>query len=137
MSGVTDATWNATFFAAGLRVDSSATASYSGALAARGKGKVTWSKRYKALGAGAFHFTGINNYALTANGTGTSDYSQIALGAAGNAFAGATINDNDPLAYELYFGVQTPPLSGTGVFGIPIVRDLLSRVGGKSSGSPT
>ena len=120
ISGASNATWNATFFGAGLRVDPTATLGYSGALAARGKGKVTWSKRYKALGAGAFHYTGVNNYALGADGTGTVDYSQVALGAAGNAFAGATINANDPLAYEIYLGVQTPSLSGAGVFLNPL-----------------
>ncbi|MEO8596114.1 MAG: hypothetical protein ABI759_22535 [Candidatus Solibacter sp.] len=120
MAGVSNATWNATFFAAGLRVDPTATAGYAGALAARGKAKLTWTKRYKALGTGAFHYTGVNNYALTADGTGTVDYSQVALGDAGNAFVGATISVNDPLAYEIYFGVQTPALSGTGVFLNPL-----------------
>ena len=120
ITGASNATWNATYFGAGLRVDPTATQSYSGALAARGKGKVTWSKRYKALGAGAFHYTGVNNYSLAADGTGTVDFSQVALGAAGNAFAGATINASDPLAYEIYFGVQTPSLTGTGVFLNPL-----------------
>src|SRR5204862_8148734 len=84
------------------------------------KGKVTWSKRYKALGAGAFHYTGINSYALTPDGTGTVDFSRVALGAGGNAFTGATINADDPLAYEIYFGVQVPALTGTGVFLNPL-----------------
>ena len=108
VSGATNATWNATFWGAGLRVDPSAVAGYSGALAARGQGKLTWSKRFKALGAGAFDFTGINAYALGADGTGTVDFTQVALGAAGKAFAGAAINQNDPGAYEIYFGVQAP-----------------------------
>ena len=69
VSGATNATWNATFWGAGLRVDFSAVSGYSGALAARGQGKLTWSKRFKALGAGAFDYTGINSYALGADGT--------------------------------------------------------------------
>ncbi len=120
VSGGTNATWNATFWGAGLRVDSSAVSGYSGALSAGGKGKLTWTKRFKALGAGAFDYTGTNSYTLTADGTGTVDLTQIAVGAAGKAFAGAAINPTDPGAYEIYFGVQTPALSGTGVFLNPL-----------------
>jgi uncharacterized protein (TIGR03437 family) len=120
VSGGTNASWNATFWGAGLRVDASAVSGYSGALSAGGKGKLTWSKRFKALGAGAFDYTGTNSYALTADGTGTVDLTQIAVGAAGKAFAGAAISPTDPAAYEIYFGVQTPALSGTGVFLNPL-----------------
>ncbi|MEO8370344.1 MAG: hypothetical protein ABI806_14260, partial [Candidatus Solibacter sp.] len=120
LAGASSASWNSTYFAAGLRVDATSTLGYSGALAARGKGKVTWTKRYKAQGAGAFHYTGTNNYALTADGTGTVDFSRVALGDAGNAFTGATIHADDPLAYEIYFGVQVPSLTGTGVFLNPL-----------------
>jgi uncharacterized protein (TIGR03437 family) len=122
VSGATNATWSATFWGAGLRVDPSAVAGYSGAVAARGQGKLTWSKRFKALGSGAFDFTGINAYTLGADGTGTGtvDFTQVSLGAAGKAFAGAAINLNDPGAYEIYFGVQTPALAATGVFLNPL-----------------
>jgi uncharacterized protein (TIGR03437 family) len=122
MSGATNATWNSAnpFWGAGLRVDFTAVSSYSGALAARGQGKLTWSKRFKALGAGVFDYTGINSYSLTADGTGTVDLTRIALGAGGKAFAGAAINPTDSGAYEIYFGVQSPPLTGTGVFLSPL-----------------
>jgi uncharacterized protein (TIGR03437 family) len=120
LSGGTNATWNATFWGAGLRVDSSAVSGYSGALSAGGTGKLTWAKRFKALGAGAFDYTGTNSYALTADGTGTVDLTQIALGAAGKAFIGAAINPTDPTAYEIYFGVQTPALTGPNVFLNPL-----------------
>ena len=120
LSGATNSTWNATYWGAGLRVDSSAVAEYSGALAARGQGKLTWAKRFKALGAGVFDYTGVNSYALGADGTGTVDLTQVALGAAGTAFAGAAISSTDPGAYEIYFGVQVPALTGTGVFLNPL-----------------
>jgi uncharacterized protein (TIGR03437 family) len=118
LANATNATWNASvpFWGAGLRVDPTAVAAYSGALAARGQGKVAWSKRFKALGAGAFDYTGVNSYALGADGTGTVDLTQVALGAAGTAFAGAAINTADSGAYEIYFGVQAPTLTGSGVF---------------------
>jgi uncharacterized protein (TIGR03437 family) len=122
VSGATNATWNAAgpFWGAGLRVDPSAVSGYSGALAARGQGKLTWSKRFKALGAGAFDYTGVNSYALGADGTGTVDLTQVSLGGAGKAFVGAAINTTDPGAYEIYFGVQAPTLTGTGVFLNPL-----------------
>jgi hypothetical protein len=120
LSGATNATWNATYWGAGLRVDSSAVAAYSGALAAGGQRKVTWTKRFKALGAGVIDYTGINSYDLGADGTGTSDYTHVALGAGRQAFTGAAINANDPGAYEIYFGAQTTALAGTGVFLNPL-----------------
>jgi len=123
ISGATNATWNADFWGAGLRVDPSAVAGYSGALAARGQGKLTWSKRIKALsadGKGTVDFTGINAYTLGTDGTGTADFTEVALGGAGKAFAGAAISPNDPGAYEIYFGVQAPAPTGTGVLLSPL-----------------
>jgi uncharacterized protein (TIGR03437 family) len=123
VSGATNVTWKADdpFWGAGLRVDFSAVSGYSGALAARGTGKLTWTKRFKALGAGAFDYTGINSYALSSpDGTGTVDFTQIALGAAGQAFVGAAISTADSGAYEIYFGVLTRPQTGTGVFLKPL-----------------
>ncbi len=122
LSGATNARWNSPtpVWGAGLRVDFSAVSGYSGSLAARGQGKLTWSKRFKAFGAGAFDYTGVNSYSLTADGTGTVDLTRIALGAGGKAFAGAAINPTDSGAYEIYFGVQSPTVTGTGVFLSPL-----------------
>ncbi len=120
LSAATNSTWNATFFGAGLRVDSTAVAGYAGALSARGQGTLTWTKRFKAMSAGAFDFTGVNAYTLTADGTGSVDLTSIAVGAADKVFVGASISLTDPGAYELYFGVQVPSLSGAGVFLNPL-----------------
>jgi uncharacterized protein (TIGR03437 family) len=122
VANATNATWNAAdpFWGAGLRVDLSAVSGYSGALAARGTGKLTWTKRFKAMGAGAFDYTGINSYALIADGTGTVDFTQVALGGSGKAFVGAAISTVDSGAYEIYFGVQAPSLTGNGAFLNPL-----------------
>jgi uncharacterized protein (TIGR03437 family) len=120
ISGATNGSWNATFWGAGLRVDPGAVSGYAGALAARGQGKLTWTKRFKALGAGTFDFTGINSYTLEADGSGTAELTQVSLGGGGKAFTGAAIHANDPGAYEIYFGVQAPALAGTGVFLNPL-----------------
>jgi uncharacterized protein (TIGR03437 family) len=134
LSGATNSSWNGTYWGAGLRVDSSAVSGYSGAVAARGQGKLTWSKRFKAMIVGAFDYTGINSYALGADGTGTADFTQVALGAAGKAFVGAAINSNDPGAYEIYFGVQAPALAGSGVFLNPL--GVLNAASSAPAGNP-
>src|ERR1039458_8357845 len=120
LSGATNSSWNATFFGAGLRVDSTAFAGYSGSLAARGQGTITWTKRFNAMGVGAFDFTGINGYTLSADGTGNVDLTNIAVGGGDHAFVGASISLTDPNAYEIYFGIQIPSLSGSGVFLNPL-----------------
>jgi uncharacterized protein (TIGR03437 family) len=116
VSSATNATWSDRFWGAGLRLDPTAVLGYSGSVAAVGTGKLTWTKRIKALGASAFDFTGINGYTLKADGSGTVELSQVGLGAGGKAFVGSSISANDTGAYEIYFGVQMTPLTGTGVF---------------------
>ena len=122
VSGANNGTWNATppFWGAGLRVDTTSVSGYSGAIAARGQGKVTWTKRIKELaqgaGVGTLDFTGINSYNLNPDGTGTMDLSVIGLGANATLVAGGAINSIDPGAYELFFGSLAPALSGPGVF---------------------
>ena len=120
MTGATAASWNATFWGSGLRFDSNTVTGYAGALKPLGNGKLTWSKRMKALGFGNLDFTGVNAYALGSDGTGTVELSRVCLGAAGKAFVGAAIHDSDPGSYEIYFGVQVPNRSGTGVFLDPL-----------------
>ena len=120
VTGASNATWNGTFWGAGLRVDPVAVSGYSGAVAARGQGKLTWTRRIKALGVGPFDFTGINGYTLGADGTGMAELTTVGLGAGGKGFVGSSIHQNDPGAYEVYFGVQAPSLSGTGVFLNPL-----------------
>jgi hypothetical protein len=88
VSGATAATWNTTFWGAGLRVDATGVAGYAGSVAARGTGKLTWTKRLKALGAGKFDFTGINAYAVSADGTGTVELTRVGLGRGGQSLRG-------------------------------------------------
>jgi len=115
ISGVSNTTWNASYWGAGLRLDSTVTG-YAGAAAVRGSGKLYWTRRLKVLGVGTVDFTGINSYSLKADGSGTVELGQVALGAGGSAFVGVAISANDPSAYEIYFGAQMPTLTGAGVF---------------------
>ena len=117
ISGATTASWNGDFWGAGLRWslrDASPVTGYSGSVAARGLGFVTWSRRYKGLGTAPFDFTGMNHYTLKADGSGAAELAQVGLGAAG--FVGSAIDAYSPGAYEIYFGAQMAPVSGTGVF---------------------
>src|ERR1017187_9250013 len=138
VSNSTNSAWNGDFWGAGLRFNPSAAppdiTGYAGAFSARGSGKLTWTKRFKALGFGAFDFTGINGYALSPDGSGTAELSQIGLGASGKAVVGAAISMDDPGAYEVFFGVQMAPLSGTGVFVNP--QRIISAAGFAPAGSP-
>jgi uncharacterized protein (TIGR03437 family) len=111
------ASWSGDYWGAGLRwslTDSAPIAGYSGSVAARGLGFITWSRRYKALGAGAFDFTGVNRYTINADGSGGAELAQVGLGASG--FVGAAVDAAAPAAYEIYFGTPMPPVAGTGVF---------------------
>jgi len=123
LTGATQATWNATYWSAGLRMDASdasAAVGYAGSALARGLGNLTWSKRLKALGEGALDFTAVNQYNLNADGSGSLPLMKTSLGAGGKAFVSASIDPNDPGAFELDFGVQTASLSGSGVFVNPL-----------------
>ena len=138
VTGASNATWNGTFWAAGLRFAPSASppdiAGYSGSAAVRGQGTLTWTKRIGALGFGAYDFTGVNGYALNSDGSGTSDLYQVGLGDGGKAMVGSAIHATDPGAYEIYFGVQMASLSGTGVFLNP--QGVTSAAGFEPPGNP-
>jgi len=120
-TGATATSWNATFWGAGLRSDASIALGYAGSVAARGVGNLTWTRRYKELGDGAYDFTGAQTYALNTDGSGTilaagSTLGPMALGAGGKTFVGAIINASDSAGFEIVFGTQVTGLSGTGVF---------------------
>jgi len=120
VSGAGNATWNNTFWGAGLRLDPNAVSGYSGSMAARGTGKSSWTRREKAMGGGTFDLTTVNGYTLNSDGSGTMDLAMVGLGAGGKAFVGSTINPIDPAAYEIFFGIQVPSLTGAGVFLNPL-----------------
>src|SRR5439155_1729148 len=102
--------------------------------AGRGRGKAYWTRRIKALGFGAYDFTGINGYTLGPDGSGTAELARLALGAGGKALVGSEINAAEPGAYEIYFGVQMTPVSGTGVFLNP--QKVLNAAGFGPAGNP-
>ncbi len=115
-----NASFNGNFWAAGLRFNPSnqppQVSGYVGSMAARGQGGVTWSRRVHSLGFNSYDFTGVNAYALSSNGSGVTELTQIGIGLGGTAVVSSAISQMDPGTYEIYFGVQTASLTGPGVF---------------------
>jgi uncharacterized protein (TIGR03437 family) len=138
-SGATAAAWNGNFWGAGLRSDSTIALSYAGAAAARGAGNLTWTRRYKELGSGAFDFTGVQSYSLNPDGSGTMlaagyPLGPLALGSGGTSFVGAIVNASDAGGYEIVFGARMNNLSGTGVFLNP--QGILNAASYAPAGNP-
>jgi uncharacterized protein (TIGR03437 family) len=120
-TGATNATWNADFWGAGLRSGTNGVLGYAGAVSARGLGNLTWTRRYKQLGSGAYDYTGAQTYSLNSDGSGTvfaagSGLGPVVLGAGGKTIVGAIVNSRDPGGFEIFFGAQMNALSGTGAF---------------------
>jgi uncharacterized protein (TIGR03437 family) len=137
MTGVTAASWKATFWGAGLRSnlkDAAQAVDYSGAVNAGGTGSLIWTKRLKALGQTNLDFTAVNYYNLNADGSGTVPLTQIALGDAGTAFISSAIDATDPTAYEIGFGVTTVTQTGSGVFLFP--QGVVSAASFAPAGNP-
>jgi uncharacterized protein (TIGR03437 family) len=135
VASATNATWNGDYWGAGFRydpTDAAPVSAYSGSIAARGLGFVTWSRRYKGLGAGAFDFTGVNRYTLNGDGSGTAELARVGLGTAG--FVGTSLDATAPNAFELYVGALMAPVSGTGVFLNP--RGVVNTASYAPAGTP-
>src|SRR5262249_10949988 len=102
-SGASNATWNTTLWAAGLRVDSTSISSFSGAVTGTGQSNVIWARRIRELAASAGiateDFTGSNQYTVNADGTGSVELTAIGLGTGGKLLVGVGAGD-DPEGYE-------------------------------------
>jgi len=142
ITGATNATWKASSWGAGLRHDSTSVIGYvgselnAGAGTNGGPGSLIWTRRLKVLGVGNIDFTGVNSYSLNANGSGIAELAQVALGggSTGTAFIGSVVSPNDPGGYEIYFGIQMPAVSGTGVWINP--QGVINPTSFSPTGSP-
>jgi uncharacterized protein (TIGR03437 family) len=128
--------WNADFWAAGLRYNAAAApvdvSGYAGSVAARGSGKAWWYRRIKELGFGTLDFSGLNSYSLAADSSGTMELARIGFG--GKALVGSGVNGFDSGAYELYFASQMLSVSGAGVFLNP--QKIFNAAGFAPAGNP-
>lgn len=130
------ASWNGSFWTAGLRYESASQPNWlghTGSLAARGGGSTTFYRRLNALGSGASDFTASDTYAVNPNGFVTDELTQVGLGG-GGTFVGSALDPTDPGAFEIYFGAPMIPLSGSGVFLNP--QGILSAANFAPAGNP-
>jgi uncharacterized protein (TIGR03437 family) len=153
-SAASNSLWTASpgYWGAGLRRDATGVTGYAGSEinggtgTSGGPGKLIWSRRLKVLGVGNVDFTGVNSYALNPNGSGTAELAQVAVGggsstacplgvtSCGTAFIGSIISPNDAAAYEIYFGIQMPAVSGTGLWINP--QGIINPTSFSPTGSP-
>ncbi|HLK50874.1 MAG TPA: hypothetical protein VKT49_22185 [Bryobacteraceae bacterium] len=154
ISGASNTSWTASagYWGAGLRRDNTGITAFAGSEinggtgTSGGPGTLIWSRRLKVLGVGNVDFTGVNSYSVNANGSGTAELTQAAVGGGTTttcAVAGATcatafltssINPNDPAGYEIDFGVQMAAVSGTGLWINP--QGIINPTSFSPTGSP-
>ena len=116
------ATWNGFFEAAGLRYDIPLGSSPARLTSTVGAVNVTsvgtvWARRTRQSD-GVFDASTLITYALGADGSGrwTSTTGRVSVASTGQTFATTGISTANSNTYELYFGSQLIPQSGTGVF---------------------
>jgi uncharacterized protein (TIGR03437 family) len=102
-------------WAADLRVDGQNYSDFAGSAVAVDHANMTWSRRLRTNN-GPLDVTELTPYSVGANGSGTLLDNLIAVSSNGQLFLGSGLSTADTTRYELFFGVQAPPVSGTGMF---------------------
>jgi uncharacterized protein (TIGR03437 family) len=116
---VTEANLSGLYFGAGLKVENSRPASFVGAVSSQGGGRAVWSRRVR-VPEGNVDATAVNAYTLGSDGVGSILNNRFVLGSAGNVFIAAGTSFVNTDNYEIFIGIKTRPLSGTGVFLNPL-----------------
>jgi uncharacterized protein (TIGR03437 family) len=102
-------------WAADLRVDGQNYSGFAGSALAVDNANMTWSRRLRTNN-GLFDVTEVTPYTVGANGSGTLLDNLVAVSSNGQLFLGSGLSTADTTRYELFVGVQAPPVSGTGMF---------------------
>jgi uncharacterized protein (TIGR03437 family) len=76
---------------------------------------MTWSRRLRTNN-GPMDVTDVTPYTVSANGSGTLLDNRVAVSSNGQLFLGTGLAMSDTIRYELFFGVQAPSVSGSGMF---------------------
>jgi uncharacterized protein (TIGR03437 family) len=103
------------FWAADLRVEGQNYSSFAGSSFAVDSTHMTWTRRLRTNN-GPMDVTDVTPYTVSANGSGTLLDNLIAVSSNGQLFLGSGLAASDTIRYELFFGVQAPSASGTGMF---------------------
>jgi uncharacterized protein (TIGR03437 family) len=112
---VTEGNFSGLYFGAGLKIENSRPASFAGAVSSQGGGRAVWSRRVR-VPEGNTDSTAVNAYTLANDGVGSMLNNRFVLGSAGNVFIAAGTSFVNTDNYEIFVGIKTRPLSGTGVF---------------------
>jgi uncharacterized protein (TIGR03437 family) len=104
-----------TFWAADLRVEGQNYSSFTGSAKAVNSAQMIWSRRLRTNN-GLMDVTDVTPYSVGSNGSGTLLDNLFAVSSNGQLFLGSGLSSTDTPRYELFFGVQTPPVSGIGMF---------------------
>jgi uncharacterized protein (TIGR03437 family) len=102
-------------WAADLRVDGQNYSGFAGSAVAVDSANMTWSRRLRTNN-GLLDVTEVTPYTVGANGSGTLLDNLAAVSSNGQLFLGSGLSTADTTRYELFLGVQAPPVSGTGMF---------------------
>jgi uncharacterized protein (TIGR03437 family) len=101
------------FWAGDLRVEGQNYSTFAGSSFAVDSTHMTWTRRLRTNN-GPMDVTDVTPYTVSANGSGTLLDNRIAVASNGQLFLGSGLAASDTIRYELFFGVQTPSVSGTG-----------------------
>jgi uncharacterized protein (TIGR03437 family) len=104
-----------TFWAADLRVEGQNYSCFAGSANAVDNTRITWSRRLRTNN-GPMDVTDVTPYTLSSNGSGMLLDNQFAVSSNGQLFLGNGLTTGNTTRYELFLGVQAPPVSGTGMF---------------------
>jgi uncharacterized protein (TIGR03437 family) len=102
-------------WAADLRVDGQNYSDFTGSAVVVDNANMTWSRRLRTNN-GPLDVSEVTPYTVGANGSGTLLDNLIAVSSNGQLFLGSGLSTADTTRYELFLGVQAPPVSGTGMF---------------------
>jgi uncharacterized protein (TIGR03437 family) len=113
------ASWNGTYYAAGMRYDTQPPrlASVIGSVHANGDGNSIWARRTRQSD-GLFDASPLITYNLTGDGSGifTSTSGHLDVDVNTTTFASSGVDIVNSASYEIYFGALLAPQSATGVF---------------------
>ncbi|HEV2690067.1 MAG TPA: hypothetical protein VGV35_16020 [Bryobacteraceae bacterium] len=114
-SNVTNSSFSGLFWSADLRLEGQSYSSYVGSASALGNGNMTASRRL-SFNTGVLDVSALVPYTLNPDGSGAALDNDFAVAGNGQLFLGSGLSTGDTSRYELFFGIRTPPVSGTGIF---------------------
>jgi uncharacterized protein (TIGR03437 family) len=116
-TNLTNATLNGLFWTADLYVREQTESCFIGSADALSGGTMTFSKRLRENG-GALDVTTVSGFNVSPNGSGALLDNNFVVSANGQVFIGSGLSSSnlDTDRYELFLGINSPAITGTGMF---------------------